>query len=869
MHTANRLLFLLALFALLHSSATAQISDSFTDGDFTANPTWSGDDAKFEVNAVKQLHLNAPAVTDTAYIATANSLMNDIEWYFFFIMDFSPSGSNYLKVFLASDQQNLKQPLNGYFLKIGEDGSNDGIDLYLKQGDTETLLLSGIDGHVTANTNSVSVKVTRDAAGNWAVYSDITGGTNYSLEGAATDNTVTTTAWFGFLCRYTSSRSTSFYFDNIYVGPPILDVTPPELVSVTVISGTQLDVLFSEALEQASAETESNYEVSNAVGNPVSALRDDANAALVHLTFGTSFPNGTECTFTASNISDLSGNILSGASLPFTFFQAQGNDVIINEIMADPDPSAGLPSAEFVELYNRSPYAVDLSGWTFSDATATQTLSSFILLPDSYLILCDDATANQFTSYGQVMALTTFPSLNNDGDDLTLTDAASNVVNTVSYDPSWYQDEIKAAGGYTLELIDPLSACIGKSNWHAAIAATGGTPGAMNSVAGNLNDTLAPQLVRATVLSNAVIQLIFDGTLDAASAAVAANYSVQPGITVLSAQATGSDGSTVDLQITPEIDSNTVYTITVANLIDCAGNAMSMVDSAEVAIPSSIIPGNILINEILFNPESGGYDYVEIYNHTSKIFDLRDLRVANTDDLDSLNTIAAITAESYLIFPDQYVVLTESGDWVKQHYFAQNPDWLLTVDDLPSFNDDESTVVLLNNENQRVDQLHYSADWHFALIDDAEGVALERIDPNRATQDSMNWHSAASTVGFGTPTYRNSQYSIPATGNEITLSPQVFSPDGDGFNDILNIAYQFDRAGYTANVKVFDSQGRETKNLVRNALLEQSGTFTWDGIDNNGEKARMGTYILFMEVFNLDGTVSRFKNVCVVASRKS
>ncbi len=862
--------FMLLLFNFtIPFTSVAQVTDSFTDGDFTSNPAWSGDDAKFEVNAAKQLHLNAPAVTDTAFISTSNSLMNDIEWDFFFIMDFSPSSSNYLKVFLASDQPNLKQPLNGYFLKMGEDGSNDGIDLYLKQGSTETLLISGIDGHVSANTNSISVKVTRDASGNWAVYSDITGGINYSLEGSATDNTVATTAWFGFMCKYTSTRSTSFYFDNIYVGPPVVDVTPPELVSITPLSSTQLDVLFSEAVEQAGAENESNYFVSNGVGNPSSAIRDGLNTSLVHLTFSTPFPNGTECTFTASSISDPAGNILSSASLPFTFYQAQGNDVVINEIMADPDPAVGLPAAEFVELYNRSQFAVDLTGWNFSDASTTQTLSSFTLLPNSYLILCDDATASQFTSYGDVMALTSFPSLNNDGDDLTLTDATSNIVNTVSYNISWYQDDLKSNGGYTLELIDPFSECIGKSNWHASVASAGGTPGTINSVVGNLNDTLPPQIVRATVITTSTIQLIFDGTLDAASAAVTSNYAMEPGITVLSALATGAELSTVDLQITPDIDSNTVYTITVNGLLDCAGNAMTIVDSAEVAIPSPVSTGSILINEILFNPTSGGYDYVEIYNHTTKIFDLKDLRIANTDDYDSLNTINEITPDSYLLFPDQYVVLTENSDWLQKNYFAQHPEWILQLADLPTYNDDEGTVVLLNSMNQRVDQLHYSADWQFALIDNVEGVSLERIDPDRPTQDSMNWHSAASTVGFGTPTYRNSQYSIPETGNEITLSPQVFSPDGDGFNDVLSISYLFDQAGYTANIKIFDSQGRETKNLVHNALLAQTGTFTWDGISENGDKARMGTYIVFVELFDLSGTVKRFKKVCVVASRKS
>ncbi|MBA2408108.1 MAG: hypothetical protein H0V65_08985, partial [Chitinophagales bacterium] len=127
---------------LLH----AQVQDDFSDGDFITNPTWEGDSAKFEVNAALQLHLNAPAVSDTAVIYTTNSSIDNTEWEFYVKLDFSPSASNYLKVYLVSDQPDLKKPLNGYFLRLGEDGSNDAIDFFLQQGSTETLILSGIDG---------------------------------------------------------------------------------------------------------------------------------------------------------------------------------------------------------------------------------------------------------------------------------------------------------------------------------------------------------------------------------------------------------------------------------------------------------------------------------------------------------------------------------------------------------------------------------------------------------------------------------------------------------------------------------------------------------------------------------------------------
>lgn len=853
---------------LITAGSMAQVQDDFTDGDFTLNPSWTGDQAKFEVNSEHQLHLNAPAVTDAAFLSTPNSSIDNTEWLFYFKLDFSPSGSNYLKAYLVADVADLKQPLNGYFLKMGEDGSNDAIDLYLQQGSTTTLIMQGIDGHVAAAVNNIAIKVMRDNAGNWNVYSDLTGGSNFTLEGTASDNTITTTAYFGFLCTYTSTRSTAFYFDNVYAGQPVVDDDPPQLVQATATAVNQLDLLFNEPVDQPSAETASNYSVNNSVGTPSSAQRDLSNQQLVHLSFVNSFPNGTTCTVTASNIKDLAGNELLSGAADFAFYTSQVNDVIINEIMADPDPVVSLPSAEYVELFNLSSLPIELSGWTFSDATSTQNLAPFLLQPGSYVILCDDANAGLFASFGSVIALTSFPSLNNDGDELTLKNAAGSVINSVAYSSSWYGDAVKAEGGWSLELIDPNSPCQGNNNWIASGDASGGTPGKQNSVFGANPDTSAPYLISAALLNASSVRLNFNESLDSAVAAQITNYEVEPALTVLAVEVIAPDFTSVELLLSPAADSNVVYTVTVTGLADCSGNVIASNNTAQFAIPGVIATGEILINELLFNPKSGGYDYLEIYNNSQKIADLKDLLIATTNNQDSLISVKSITTESNLLFPGQYMVLTENPASIRQSYFTENPDWFIQMD-LPSFNDDEGVVVLVNLQGKRIDQLHYFDTWQFPLIDEVEGVALERIYFNSPTQDSLNWHSAASTVGFGTPTYKNSQFIQPGTGDEITVSPAAFSPDQDGFNDILSIAYQFDQSGYTANVRIFDDKGRQVTDLQHNALLPQSGVFTWDGITDNNERAAMGIYIVYVEIFKLDGTVKHYKKACVLAAKKS
>ncbi|MDZ7848102.1 MAG: lamin tail domain-containing protein [Owenweeksia sp.] len=63
---------------------------------------------------------------------------------------------------------------------------------------------------------------------------------------------------------------------------------------------------------------------------------------------------------------------------------------------------------------------------------------------------------------------------------------------------------------------------------------------------------------------------------------------------------------------------------------DCNGNVGAL-DTLLFALPSLPQAGELIINELLFNPPSGGADFVEIYNHSDKYFDLSNLRLGNWD----------------------------------------------------------------------------------------------------------------------------------------------------------------------------------------------------------------------------------------------
>ncbi|HRF18847.1 MAG TPA: hypothetical protein PK977_11800, partial [Chitinophagaceae bacterium] len=394
-----------------------------------------------------------------------------------------------------------------------------------------------------------------------------------------------------------------------------------------------------------------------------------------------------------------------------------------------------------------------------------------------------------------------------------------------------------------------------------------GSPGKKNSVDAVNNDAAAPQLKRAYTTDNTTVILVFDEPVDSLIGATLSNYSIDGGLTLISATTLAPLFNTVQIRTATAMSANTVYTITASNIKDCKGNSIGSANKARVGLPVDAAPGEWIINEILFNPRSNAFDYVEFYNNSNKIFDASKLFIANRNSSGVVSSIKALSPVPFYVFPGDYIVETENADNLSMQYLVKNPDNVLIISSPPSFPDDEGTVVALNFQGNVIDEVKYKDDWHFKLIDIAEGVALERIDPNGASQDAANWTSAASTAGYGTPTYQNSQYKrIQIINATIEVTPKVFSPDNDGRDDIATIQYAVTEPGYVANITVFDPSGRPV-NLVRNGTMGLNGYWNWDGLDDKGLKLPVGSYVVFTEIFNLQGKKSSFKNVVVLARK--
>jgi hypothetical protein len=544
-------------------------------------------------------------------------------------------------------------------------------------------------------------------------------------------------------------------------------------------------------------------------------------------------------------------------------------NVVIDEIMADPSPVLALPNTEFIELRNISMQAFNLNGWRIGDASGFATISiNFILQPDSFVIICTNNAAPALAAFGTTIGISNFPSLDNDGDQLYLRSKDGRIIHAVNYNAGWYQNPVKNQGGWTLEMIDTKNPCSGSSNWIASNDPKGGTPGKKNSVDAINTDQQPPVLLRAFAQDSINMLLTFDEPLDSMKAAIAGNYTISDNIGIPQAAITAAPFfNKVQLRSSALIATNKVYTITATGVTDCSGNSIGAYHTVKLGRAAAADASDLVINEILFNPKPGGTDYVELYNRSNTIIDLKDCYMANRSGNGIIGSIKQISAENRLVFPGEYTVITEDALAVKTQYLAKDPAAFAVIVSMPSLPDDKD-ILILNARGKIIDELNYDAHWHFKLIDNDEGVSLERIDYNKPAQNAANWHSAATSAGYGTPGYQNSQFKndLQLQGS-ISITPPVFSPDNDGFDDFLTINYQFPEQGFVCNITVFDANGRPIRYLTHNALCGLQGYFRWDGLDEKNAKLPIGVYVIFTEVFNLQGKTKRFKQAVTLARR--
>ena len=653
------------------------------------------------------------------------------------------------------------------------------------------------------------------------------------------------------------------------------DTDPPQLTGAAALDAERVEVTFNEAVESCFPD---RYEISNGIGAPsdIETCLPDGQASYV-LQLARPLVSGTTYTLTVRNIADRAGNVLAEASASFIFIDPGGpppepGDIVVNEIFYDP-PDATL---EFVEFFNRSDKTFDLSRFHFSDdrlQSAPVSDAPSVLVPGGYAVLVRDGSAFDAAFPGVAfIEPASWPALNNGGDAVVLF-FEETVIDAVTYLPRWGGD------GISLERKDPNGPSDSRFNFGSSVAGAGATPGAQNSL-------FAPDLAPPVVL---FAEQVDEDALDAYLNEPAAPESVLPAAFTLDDGRApervfiDEEGTLLRLRFAASLAG---VRLRVGGLRDLTGNTL---DEATIDLAFLAHPGDLVINEILYDPLADGFDnrpdqpeYVELFNRSARVITLRNHYWTDTpDELGKADTLRFGT-EFFSLEPDRFAVVFADPD--RPDNPALDSKLSRAFSDL-DFSTGATTLVplpqsslgLTNSggliylhrpDDVGLDSVFYDPLWHHPNLIDATGVALERIALEGRANDPTNWTSSVAEAG-GTPGRANSivlRPGEPIAEGRLVIEPSPFSPDRDGFDDVTAIRYTLPQEAALARVRIFDSRGRLVRSLEEARLAGRSGHFVWDGLDDAGRDLRIGIYVVLFEALDAaGGTTMVFKEPVVLA----
>lgn len=863
----KHLITILILAHCFHFSKS-QVIENFNDGNLNSNPTWTGDTSFFEVNSVYQLQLNASTAGSSTITTAVNlSAIDTIEWDCYLELAFAPSSQNNTKVYLFSSQNNLSNT-NAYYLQFGETGSNDAIQFFKQSGLVTTLLSRGVDGRV-ASAFGVSLKVVKYPNGTIDVYTDYTGGTNYQLEFSVFDSMNISAGYIGWQCNYTISNINGFYLDNIYVGSYVRDTIQPFLIDSKFINDSIIEIEFNEAVKGFNLNNNFHLLQSN---NTVVGLNANLDSSIFQIQLTNTMSSGDTLRLVLTAIHDFNSNISDTIFSQLIFIRCENiviGDLVISEVMCNPTGANNLPFVEYVELYNTSDKFLSTKFLTLSDLSSIGVFNEDTICPDCYVVFASVAGKLQLDSKGiNAKVVNNFPTLNNDTDDLILKNATQ-ILDCLNYTTAYYHDEFKNQGGWSIEKIKLDYMCANANNWNASCDARGGSPGIGNCSNNFFVDDDLPMVQYVYAIDSSTIQVQFSEEINSDSLTIN-DFLIDEQLNPIGMNVEKKYTNKITLKCNTQYLPNEVHTLQLYHIVDCSGNRMLRDVKFKFGVGVAASKGDLIINEIMFNPYDECVDFVEVYNKSDKIISLKNCSCCRRNSTShQIEYNSKITTENLVMMPKDYLVLGNTEEQFYQCYPASQLDKTMYYE-LPAMNDDDGSILFLDEAASIIDELIYSEKQHSQLLNSREGVSLERINSDASTSNYNNWSSASFASGYATPTLKNSQ-SVEGLINESTLiiTPSVFSPDNDGFDDHALIAINTVDAGSWSSVFVLDITGNTIKQLLNADLIGTNDKLIWDGTDTKNSIVQSGIYIISAAVVNQHGDIKNYRRPIVVAEGKN
>ena len=788
------------------------------------------------------------------------------KWSFLIRHGYDPSSENNWGVFLISDNEPSYMvpghPVSGFVIGVNLTGNDDTLRLWkIKNGSLSIVLNTGINWeHNIGSKSPASVSVERSQAGTWKTVVASSGGTVINTA-TSTDAELFKAEWFGVYYKYTKTCDRLLWIDDISIeGVFYEDKEPPEVTKCTACSFNTVELTLNEEPD-AGFYSPANFALNGTGENAQSILK--ISPLSVRLGFESHFIDKSENNLTINSLCDKAGNCNQNVSVKFTPVLAEPGDVIISEIMADPSPPVSLPEKEYLELFNRTDFRFNLRNWKLITSGSSSVFPETIINPGENIIICQVQDTSLFSKYGRVTGVRSFPALTDAGRWIVLSDSFGNLIHGVEYSSAWYGDNLKKNGGWSLEMIDTGFPFFSDGNWTASVSRSGGTPGSANSVNSYNPDISFKGIINAFPGDSSYLTVSFSESVKNLTETVSGIRINGNGIQSVYA----NDPLMREFIIKPvnSFYRHQEYCLTIPRTVtDFAGNSPD-VNSFTFGLTEKAVKGDMVFNEILFNPLPGDADYIEFFNPSAKIIDASELYVVSVNESGIYSEPVSASENKRCILPGAYYAITTDRKAIIDRYFSSQKENIFEVSQLPSMPDDKGHLILFNRQLDLIDEVSYNEKMHYPLLSGNEGISLEKVRPSFFSSDPKSWHSASETSGWGTPGAPNSVYSEqPVTDDRIVFSSTRITPNDDGYEDLLVIDFNLNGNGNVINATIFDETGDYVRKLADNLLAGNRASITWDGTREDGSVVNAGIYIILIAVFDDMGKTEKWKKVCAV-----
>ncbi len=629
------------------------------------------------------------------------------------------------------------------------------------------------------------------------------------------------------------------------------DKLSPTLLTVSFSGLKQMYLKFDEAIH--SNEIEPMSCTLNGTQCPV----DKQGTSDLLLTLRDSLQHKNAYKLICSGIKDCSSNE-SIVDTNLVFYEQREPkflEVLINEICFDESKPTYFPQTDFIELHNKSNYAINLQNLSISTNRLDIPLAPVLLYPDSFIILCKSDFAKDFSKYGNTLGLNNFPSLTFN-ETLTLRNSKGNIIHQVRYQSDWLNAQLYLNPlAASLELSPTNNPCLKEEIWQASLSKLGSTPGRKNSMLKKVEDVTAPHL-KMSCLKDSMVLLTFSEDIDSAQI----DIRWKNGSNLISPNYFGDNLYKLRIRA----DSNGFpQALQIWAVQDCAGNKMP---PEQITIEPSVLaqPDDIVFTEVLFDSYPNQTDFVELHNTHVKPISLDNLiLIRKSIEEPEWKEVISLSGPGNCLAAGKTIALHANPTQLSKNYSTSYLPAILQHPML-SLTDEGGVIELRDSNNACIDSLYFSKDLHFELLVQTEGISLERLHLFPMDKGNSNWFSSAQIATPGLYIEKAN----PLLKEAFTATPPVFSPNLDGHNDYITFNLKNINETAWARLNILNHQGQLVYESEPNLIGQNHASLRWTGLNRFGQLSEAGMYFAVLEMQDKNGERDVYRCSFAIAASK-